>query len=257
VTAATMLTVLGYGQGAICAMALCFLLVRRMWRNYWALGSFLAVRLVTNLTLGLLIHFAGLLGMHSAYHAYFWVYWCSFVVLAVLTFFILYGIFRQTVGPLKGLQRLGSLTFPVAAVVLVVLAPGSALAPHQTGMMFVVGAISQLLRAQSVLTLCLLLLVCLAVRSLGVSLRSKVFGVSMGLGLLAVNELAGSWWLSFHPGISVYSLIQNVAACAALAIWAIYLAMQEPARQEIDMYGNSALLRWNRICLTWYPRKRG
>ena len=48
---------LGYTEVVICLAALCFLVVKKQWRDYWALGSFLAVRLVASASLSLLTHY--------------------------------------------------------------------------------------------------------------------------------------------------------------------------------------------------------
>ena len=45
-----------------------------------------------------------------------------------------------------------------------------------------VAVVSQLQRTQSILTLCLLLFVCFAIRPMGLSYSSRIFGVSLGLG---------------------------------------------------------------------------
>ena len=42
--------------------------------------------------------------------------------------------------------------------------------------------VSQMQRTQSILILCLLLFVCFAIRPMGLSYRSRIFGVSLGLG---------------------------------------------------------------------------
>ena len=45
---------------------------------------------------------------------------------------------------------------------------------------------------QSILTLCLLLFVCFAIRPMGLSYTSRIFGVSLGLGIMATTDLVQS-----------------------------------------------------------------
>jgi uncharacterized membrane protein len=56
--------------------------------------------------------------------AYFYVYWAAYAIESVLALFIVYGIFRLSMQPLKGLQRFGTMLFCVVAGISVVLAVG-------------------------------------------------------------------------------------------------------------------------------------
>ena len=168
----------------------------------------------------------------------------------MLALFIVYGIFRLSMQPLKGLQRFGTMLFCVVAGISVVLAVGSAFAPY-SGTRYLVAAISQLQRNQSLLTLGMLLFVFLAMRPVGISRGSKIFGVGLGMGMLAMNDLVQSAWLAFRPNMhTAYSVINGVVICAILVLWTAYFALPEPERREIDV--SSPLRRWNRICLGWY-----
>ena len=67
-------------------------------------------------------------------------------------------------------------------------------------------------RTQSILTFCLLLFVCFAIRPMGLSYTSRIFGVSLGLGIMATNDLVQSAWLAFHPQMgTAYNLINGVS----------------------------------------------
>lgn len=245
------LNLFGYTEVVICLAALCFLVVKRQWRDYWALGSFLAIRVVSNASLTLLAHFFDGLDRRNAYQAYFYVYWTAFAVEFVLALFIVYGIFRLTMEPWKGLLKFGTILFCVVAGISVVLAMGSAFAPYMTGIRYLVAAISQLQRNQTLVTLCMLLFVFFAMRPAGISSGSKIFGVGLGLGVLAINDLVQSRWLAFNAGQHIaYRVINGIVICSILVLWTAYLALPEPERREID--ASSPLRRWNRICLNWY-----
>jgi uncharacterized protein involved in response to NO len=241
-----LLRVLGFADVAICVAVLCFIRVKRQWREYWALGSFLAVRAVSTLSFAAILG-ASLKGLHShtAYLIYFYVYWMSFAVEAVLAFFIVTSIYRSTVGPLKGLRQAGMMVIYMA----IAIAVATAFSPHVGGTRYIMASVTQLQRVQSVLVICLLAFACYAVRPLGLSWRSKVFGVSLGLGLMAVANLAQLEWGANRAMWGIYDLVNAVVVCATMAIWAVYFAMQEPERGEIDMYSGSALLRLNRRLL--------
>jgi hypothetical protein len=243
----------GYVEIVLCVAAFCFIVLRKQWRDYWALGSFLAVRAASKLALATILHNMDHLSKATAYHRYFWIYWSAFAVQAILAIIILYGLFRNTTTPLKGLQRFGSSIFRGVASICVVLALGSAFAPHMNGPKYFVTAISQLQRAQSILTICLVLFVFSALRSMGLSYKSKVFGVSLGLGLMAVDDLVQSMWLAFNPRMyGTFNFVNGFVICAVLAIWAGYFATREPRRREVALEASSPFMRLDRMALGWF-----
>ncbi len=161
--------------------ALIVLVVRNKWSAYWALGWFLIVRLVAGVSLPIIIHFADRLEKQTAYRAYFFVFWVAFGLESVLALLVLYNVLRVTMGPLRGLRRLASLVF-CALVAVVLLAEfyvvASSFPPHANGMRVLVAMISQLQRTQSMVAILILLTVVPALRVMGLSFRSPVFGSS-------------------------------------------------------------------------------
>ena len=188
------------------------------------------------------------MGRAVAYHYYFYVYWISFAVESILTLLVVYGVFKLSMAPLKGLQTLGMLVFKWAAGISVAVALGSAFVPNMNGTAYLIAAISQLQRTQSILTLCLLLFVAFAIRPMGLSYASRIFGVGLGLGIMSTNDLLQSAWLTFDPKMSTtYSVINGVVFCAILAMWSTYFALPEPKRRIIVLPTTSPFLRWNQI----------
>jgi len=227
----------GYLEIGIGPAALCFLLARRRWRTYWALGSFLAVRAAADIALRLIARYSQVAG-HSkvnAYQAYFYVYWGAFAAESMLMLLILWGVFRNTMRPGDGLRRAGSLVLLGAAALAVARALGLGSTPRMTGMMTMVIAISQLQRASSLLTLAVLALLFAGMRRVRVSYRNTVFGVAVGLAVMASSDLAQSAWLFMSPSSwRLSSLLSTAASCTVLAIWTVYLALPERGRGEVS-----------------------
>ena len=246
----SLLGVLSYMEVILAAGALCALLARRQWRDFGALSTFLAVRIGSDLLLTGLHSSVGRswLGLARAYNAYFYTYWASFALESVLALLVVYGIFRLAMAPLKGLQTLGMLVFKWAAGISLAVALGSAFTPNTTGAKYLMAAIFQLQRTQSILTLCLLLFVCFAIRPMGLSYRSRIFGVSLGLGLMSTSDLVQTAWLAFHPDFTtVHNLLNGMMICGVLAVWTAYFALPEPKRRMIVLPTTSPFLRWNQI----------
>ncbi len=248
VTSMPFLSLLGWLEVAFCLAALCAILAKKQWKDYWSLGAFLAVRAFSSSACMGIIHFGRLLGTHTAYHLYFYTYWISFAVESILALIVVYSVYRLAMAPLKGLQQLGMLVFRWAASISVVVALGSAFAPEMTRTKYLIAAISQLQRTQSILTLCLLVFVCFAILPMGLNYGSRIFGVSLGLGMLATNDLVQSAWLALNPSMhTAYNLINGVVICLVLATWAAYFALPEPKRRIIVLPTTSPFLRWNQI----------
>jgi len=234
----------------LCLFVLLAMNLRHQLKTYWFLTAFLSFRILMDSVLAIVMVAARshALGARSAYDLYFYSYWSSYTVEAVLGFVMIYGLYNLAMKPLPGLQRLGRLMFRWAAGIGLALSGAMAFGPHVSGTAFVIRLISQIQQTQSVLTLCLLFFVCLAVRPMGLSHTSKVFGVSLGLGVMATNDLVASAWLSHvHSLHSMMSVIGGAAAVLMLSIWLSYFALPEPKRRMIMLPTTSPFLRWNQI----------
>jgi hypothetical protein len=211
----------------------------------------LCVRLVCSFICIPLLTFSGHgIERHLAYQIYFYVYWASFAFEAILSLLVIYSIFKLAMAPLKGLQTLGMLVFRWVAAISVAVAIGVAVTPHLSGTKFMVAMITQLQQTSSILTLCLLLFVCFAIRPMGLSFRSRIFGVSLGLGFLATINLVNSAWIAHNPSMySLFSLVNVVAVSLTLMTWSAYFAFPEPKRRIIVLPTTSPFLRWNQISM--------
>jgi hypothetical protein len=247
----TIVDLLTFVEFASCVLALAVMQYRRQISQFKPLALFLLVR-VSSVAICLpLINMAGKqINKHLAYQIYFDVYWSSYALEAILGFCIIYVVYNLAMAPLKGLQRLGMLMFRWAAGIAVAIATTMAFGPHVTSAKFIMRAVTQLQQTQSVLTLCMLLFVCLAIRPMGLSYRSKIFGVSLGLGVIAATDLVVAAWLAnFKSMYSLSSIVSGSAICFTLFIWVGYFAIPEPRRRMIILPTTSPFLRWNQISL--------
>ncbi len=136
------------------------------------------------------------------------------------------------------------------AAISIAVALGVAFTPHLSGLKFMVAMVTQLQQTSSILTLCLLLFVCFAIRPMGLCYRSRIFGVSFGLGLMATFDLVKTAWMSNSSQMySSFNIINGVVMCLALCIWSAYFAFPEPKRRLIVLPTTSPFLRWNQISL--------
>ena len=247
----TIVDLLTFVELASCILALGVMKYRRQIAQFKPLALFLLVR-ISSIAISLpLMSMAGKqISKILAYQIYFYVYWFSYALEAILGFCIIYVIYNLAMAPLKGLQRLGMLMFRWAAGIAVAIASTMAFGPHVTSAKFIIKAVTQLQQTQSVLTLCMLLFVCLAIRPMGLSYRSKIFGVSLGLGVVAATDLVvAAWFSNFKSLYSLSSIVSGSAICMTLLIWVGYFAIPEPRRRMIILPTTSPFLRWNQISL--------
>jgi hypothetical protein len=234
-----------------CAM-LVYLLVRSgMARQFIYLVSLLCVRFLSTTACISLIYLADKgIERHLAYQAYFYAYWIGYALEAILSLLVIYSIFKLAMAPLQGLQTLGMLVFRWVAAISVAVAVGVALTPHLSGTRFLIAMVTQLQQTSSILTLCLLLFVCFAIRPMGLSFRSRIFGVSLGLGFLATISLVDSAWFAHTPNMySSISMINEISVLLTLLTWSAYFAFPEPKRRIIVLPTTSPFLRWNQISM--------
>ena len=243
--------VLTFVELTSCVLALAVMYHRRQISQIKPLALLLLVRISTIAICLPLMSMAGnQISRTLAYQIYFYVYWSSYALEAILGFCIIYVIYNLAMAPLKGLQRLGMLMFRWAAGIAVAIATTMAFGPHVTSAKFIMRAVTQLQQTQSVLTLCMLLFVCMAIRPMGLSYRSKIFGVSLGLGIIAATDLVvAAWFVNFKSIYSLSSIISGSAICLTLFIWTGYFAIPEPRRRMIILPTTSPFLRWNQISL--------
>lgn len=236
-------------EPVMCVMALLLMLKGRQFRPYRYLAALLAARLASTGILLLLLH-PGVFHRtaQQAYPVYFYFYWGSYAVESLLSLGIIISIYRLAMAPLKGLQSLGMIMFRWAGAISIAIAVTIGFGPHVTTTRFIVRAVMQLQQTQSVLTLCMLLFVCFAIHPMGLSYRSRVFGVSLGLGIMATVDLVQAAWMpQSRPMVSLFSIVSSVAVCLTLTIWGAYFALPEPKRRMIVLPTTSPFFRWNQI----------
>jgi len=226
-------------------------------KQFSALTAFLAVVALDQVVSIPLMFFRKYthLSLPRNYTIYFYSHWVLAAVQTALMIAIIYSVFNLAMRPLPGLHRLGRIVFRWVSLVSVLFAVVSALGPRfadsgeALNMLFAI-AIQRIQEGLSVLILCLLLFVCFATKPLGLTFRSRIFGVALGLGVCATIQLVQAAWLSTTQARSIYSpifIVSTLGTCAAFMVWGTYFAMPEPERKMILLPTTSPFFFWNRI----------
>jgi hypothetical protein len=242
--------ILDYADPVLSLIGAVALLRARAAKEYASLLAILSIRSTVAVVGWALEYHAALFGLSTkvAYVSWFYFYWSFFAVQSILMLVMIFSMYRLAMAPLKGLHNLGMIVFKWVATISIFVALGSAFAPHTTKLRYLISFVSQMQRTQSILILCLLLFVCFAIRPMGLTYRSRIFGISLGLGIMATTNMVQASWLG-HVGSMYgwYSLISGSAICFSLITWTTYFVVPEPSRRLITLPTTSPFLRWNQI----------
>jgi hypothetical protein len=242
---------------AICLGIVVIMARKHLVREFPLLAALLSIQAIGESITIAILFFRQSLGIeiHAAYKVFFYSHWLSLAIECVLRILIIYSVFSLAMKPLQGLHQIGKVIFRWVAAVSVMVSGAIAIGPHfvssgYSTTMVITRLTEQIEQGISVLTLCLLLFVCFSTKPLGLTYRSRLFGITLGLGVMATVSLILSAWFSSTGAHSLYSpiyLFGAVGSTAALSIWAVYFILPEPERKLILLPTTSPFFFWNKI----------
>jgi hypothetical protein len=160
-------------------------------------------------------------------------------VLAALSFGVVYEILTHLLRNYPVLRRLGTRSFRWATVVLIVVALLLAWFAPASGGGHLMATVFVLRRTADLLLCGLLLFLVVFPRCFGLSSRSYLFGIALGLGILASAEL-GSYAIRSQIEPITRNLSEDVleavtqsATLFSVLVWIAYLFAPEPGPQNV------------------------
>jgi len=219
-------------------------------RRFPAMGSYLALRVVSTPVLALLL-MGSLMASEPIRHrcgvSYFSIYWAAYIASAVLLFFVCLEVFRSALSSLAGLMKFGIVIFRWAAIVSLIITFSSI---HYTrrGILSLPDIGMGLMRSVSLIELCLLAFLCLSMNALRLSARDIGFGLALGFGLMSANDFVVVSLMSTNAAMTApLQFVYQSVVLMALGTWIAYAVLPEPARKPVVMPVNSTIYRWNEI----------
>lgn len=221
----------------------------RIYPAFWQMLIFWAASDSLQLAEGFVRHLHLVSGTQF-YYAYFFTYWPTFAINAILVLRVLHEMFRHALRSIPGVQKLGRPIFFWACAVSLILAFAAGITPHANGMSLLLSSAQVLMRSEAVLSLCMVTFLAFASQTLGVSYGSRIFGVTFGFALMAVGNLvySASFVNSNLAGAADVAL--EVVTLASMAVWAVYFLKPEPQRRLVAVPVASPLMRWNEVAQT-------
>lgn len=220
-------------------------------RKYRAMSGYLALRVAsTPFLLGLLYLQAHPSGHKEiAFASYFYAYWSVYVTSVVLLYFICLEVFRTILSSFAGLMKLGIVAFRWVALVSLLVSLISIPLSHGQFSTYLICDVSfALMRAVSILMLCLLAFLALTMNALHLSGRNQAFGISLGFGLMSAGDFLVGAFSSRDPSLtSPLQFLSESLTLVTLGMWAFYFAAPVPVAAPAIVPANSTIYRWNEI----------
>lgn len=229
-------------------LAACACVLRKD-RSYPAMRAYLLVNAIGGILVCALLAFPGLLAGSELIISYAF-FWLAYGASGVLTFFTAQQIFRDALEPLPGLRRLALVAFRWVAIVSVAVSIVPAIVPLFFHAHSLEITALQAMRCVSVLEFCLVAFILLSAQALGISWRSRIVGITLGFGVLAVVDTVCLMFLlrslsEFLPWL----LVRETASAVAASIWLVSLLMKEPERTTVRLKNSTQLQKWNEIAM--------
>ena len=242
---------------AVCSILLLMtcgaLLKRRLVREYPVFFAYVAFHLLRSvLFAAYLLHWQ----RRMSYADYFYAYWAAQAISVVLGFTVIYEVYCRIFQNYDALQRLGSVLFGGAAVVLLLVAVLAAASAPGTDAPGMVRAVVLLERSVRVMQCGLLMFLFVLLFYFGLPWRNHIFGIALGFGVFATVELAAIAVRSQIGAIADTGLsrVNSAAYACGVLTWAYYLLAPEPAPQYTGVVSHNDLERWNQALLEMLQR---
>jgi hypothetical protein len=171
---------------------------------------------------------------HS-YPVYYWGYWTSVALSALISFGVLQEIFHDAFRPYEALRDLSVILFRWSAlVVLLVGVMWTITAAHSSQVDAISNGILLVQRSIRLMQCGLVFFLLLFSEYLGISRRHLVFGIALGFGIFASISMLVAAGMSHGTflHVSVLRQINNAAYDVAIVIWLGYTALA-PARSRV------------------------
>jgi hypothetical protein len=220
---------------------------RNLQKRFPAMGHYLLLRAISAPVFQALLFIQSQPWGRLWYVAYFFTYWAVYLASTALLFFVSLEVFRSALTGFSGFMRFGVVVFRWAAAVSIIVSLTTISLPRM-GIMLLPEIAYKLMRAMSILEICLLAFLCLSMNALRLSVRDLSFGIALGFGVLSSSDFILSAFYSSKSTLTdPAQLASEGILLFALCLWITYAALPEPERKPVVVPASSTIYRWNEI----------
>lgn len=219
------------------------LIARKLWHRFPAFTAYAMLHVAKLPTEFFLRHQHG----NAYYSAYFFFYWSTELVSAVLTYAIIYDLYGQVFRRYEGLNRLGRLLMNWVGAILVligVIATATASGNDFTRRVNAYMAVDQI---YEIVRLGLILFLFMFASYFRLRWSNYMFGIAVGLAFYGSCGLAGQAILLYYGSRAhiVADILLSAAYTCTLTIWLGYLLTRSNAvDQSFELPANDLAI-WN------------
>ena len=220
---------------------------RKLYSRFPAMGSYLALHVVSTPVLLSLLLLSSQPWGRLLIGAYFFGFYGVYIASAVLLFFIAIEVFRSVLSAFSGLMKFGLVIFRWAVLASVLVTFSTVSFSHR-GVMVIPDIAYGLMRQVSILEICLLAFLCFSMNALRLPVRDMAFGIALGFGMLAANDLVGAALVKLNSSFTEpFQFVYQAVVLVTIGMWIAYGALPEPVRRPMVVPANSTIYRWNEI----------
>jgi hypothetical protein len=178
-----------------------------------------------------------LFALRGSYALYYWAFWASTVLSALLSFAVLQEIFKTAFRPYEALRDLSVILFRWSALIILLVAGMWALSSIRTDQVDILrNSIFLVDRSIRLMQCGLVFFLLLFSEYLGISRRSFLFGIALGFGLFASVSMLVAASMS-HPWVAHLAIMRWVKSATydlTVVLWMGYTLLA-PARSEATL----------------------
>jgi hypothetical protein len=215
------------GGAAIVGSAIGLMLKRKLRQEFPLFFSYLLLQMCQSVVL---------MVARSHYQQYFYMYWTFATLNVFVEFAVVYEIFAHVFRPYDALRKIAMVLFRWSALVLVMVAVVTASSNDQSGWSRAMTTILALERSIRVMQVGLVLFLFLFSQQVGLTHRHRIFGISLGFGVIAGVDLAIVTLLTSMGKTATVqlSMLSSATFLCAAGVWLYYMVIQEPARIKVE-----------------------
>lgn len=195
----------------------------------------------------LLISASSLMTQHWFNVSYFVSFYAGYLTISALMLKLLYQVYIRATVPFPGFAKWGRALFAwfvVLMAVMTVMTIGGA----NAGQDILAQAGINLIRATTTVEFCIVAFLCYLVRSMGMPIRSKIFGVMIALAIGDFAEILQALMAQIHLPYSPFiGVVVLYGSPAIAALWIGYAFLPEPLPRPVTVPAESPVYRWSQI----------
>ena len=227
--------VLPFAEAVLALIALTLLVKQRALGQYKSLAAIL-IFLFSMSVAGLLTTHLHPANRHLLYEIYFYFFWSSWFVEAILMPIFCYGILTRLFSYFPGMRLMSTRVFGWIVFLWCAASASLFFTPHVNGLHLMTAEVTQLKLLEGGISLLTAALVLICTRPLGLQLRSPLPAFSVGLIFSAMGVFSSYLFRAITPQQYQWVVIVgSVAVCAQLLSWVAAIGWSERTRRIVSV----------------------